>query len=206
VTVQTNSPLTPVPLEYEADLKYTRVAMLLHWLIALLIIVNVCIGLGTSLAPDGWLSDDFERHIIDLHKSIGITVLCLVVLRILWRLTHRAPPLPATFPRWEHVAAHIAHGALYVLMLALPLTGWIHDSAWVAAASHPMSLYGTIPWPRLGFILSLDPATKDAVHTTFGNLHTWCGYALYVVLALHVGGALKHQWIDRHSVLRRMVP
>jgi cytochrome b561 len=186
--------------------KYTRVAVLLHWLIALLILGNVALGLTAALLPDGALSDTAIRFVIDTHKSIGITVLGLAILRVLWRLTHRPPPLPAEFPGWERAAAHAAHVALYVLIFAMPLTGWLHDSAWVAAASHPMYLFGFVPWPRIGFIMSLDPATKEQLHSQFGALHTACSYALYGVLALHIAGALKHQWIDRHSVLRRMMP
>ena len=187
-------------------LKYTRVAMLLHWAIALLILANIALGLSASLLPTSVLSDTDARFVIDTHKSIGITVLGLAIARVLWRFTHRPPPLPAVFPGWEKTAAHAAHIALYVLIFALPLTGWMHDSAWSAAATHPMHLFGLVPWPRLGFLMHLDPALKDQLHTQLGTLHTWCGYALYVVLALHIAGALKHQWIDRHPVLRRMLP
>lgn len=186
--------------------KYTRVAVLLHWLIALLILTNVALGLTAALLPDGALSDTAIRLLIDTHKSIGITVLGLAIVRVLWRATHRPPPLPAHFPGWERAAAHLAHVALYVLIFALPLSGWLHDSAWVAAATHPMYLFGLVPWPRIGFIMNLDAATKEQLHAQFGALHTACSYALYGVLALHVAGALKHQWIDRHSVLRRMMP
>ncbi|NIE64679.1 cytochrome b [Burkholderia sp. Ax-1719] len=186
--------------------KYTRVAVLLHWSIALLMLGNVALGLTAALLPDGTLSDENIRFVIDTHKSIGITVLGLAILRVLWRLTHRPPPLPAEFPMWERAAAHAAHLALYVLIFAMPLTGWLHDSAWVAAASHPMYLFGLFQWPRIGFIMNLDPATKNQLHEQFGALHTACSYALYGVLALHIAGALKHQWIDRHSVLRRMMP
>ena len=192
--------------DVSAAQKYTRVAVLLHWLIAFLIIANVALGLIAALLPDGTLSDTTIRLLVDTHKSIGITVLGLAIVRVLWRVTHRPPPLPAHFPGWERAAAHFAHVALYVLIFAMPLTGWMHDSAWVAAASHPMYLYGLVPWPRIGFIMQLDPATKDQLHAQFGALHTACSYALYGVLALHVAGALKHQWIDRHSVLRRMMP
>jgi cytochrome b561 len=69
-----------------------------------------------------------------------------------------------------------------------------------------MSLFGTVPWPRIGLIMNLDPAVKEPLHDTFGALHTWLGYALYALLAMHIGGALKHEWIDRKSVLKRMVP
>jgi len=181
--------------------QYTRTAMLLHWIIAVLIIGNVLLGLSADSLPDDWV-----RPVIDTHKSIGITVLGLALMRILWRASHRPPPLPRDFPRWERAAAHVAHFLLYLLMIGLPLSGWMHDSAWKDAATHPMSLFGLIPWPRIGLIMNLDPAVKEPLHNQFGALHTWLGYALYALLAMHIGGALKHQWIDRQSVLKRMVP
>ena len=189
------------PPQIEMPLRYTRTAMVLHWLIALLIICNVVLGLTAESFPDSWV-----RSIVDTHKSIGITVLGLVLLRILWRVSHRPPPLPKAFPKWEHMAAHIAHFLLYLLMIGLPLSGWLHDSAWKDAATHPMHLFGVIPWPRVGFVMHLDPALKESLHDRFGALHTWLGYALYALLAMHVGGALKHQWIDKKSVISRMVP
>ena len=182
-------------------LRYTRTAMILHWLIALLIVCNVVLGLTAESFPDSWV-----RTVVDTHKSIGITVLGLVLLRILWRVSHRPPPLPKAFPKWEHMAAHIAHFLLYLLMIGLPLSGWLHDSAWKGAATHPMHLFGLIPWPRVGFVMHLDPVLKESLHDRFGALHTWLGYALYALLAMHVGGALKHQWIDKKSVITRMVP
>jgi cytochrome b561 len=189
------------PPQTEAPLRYTRTAMVLHWLIALLIICNAALGLSAESFPDSWV-----RTVVDTHKSIGITVLGLALLRILWRVSHRPPPLPKAFPKWEHGAAHIAHFLLYLLMIGLPLSGWLHDSAWKDAATHPMHLFGLIPWPRLGFVMHLDPVLKESLHDRFGALHEWLGYALYALLAMHVGGALKHQWIDRKSVISRMVP
>lgn len=181
--------------------RYTRTAMILHWLIAVLIIVNVVLGLSADALPDDWV-----RPVIDTHKSIGITVLGLALLRLLWRASHRPPPLPREFPSWERMAAHVAHFLLYFVMIALPLSGWMHDSAWKAAATHPMHLFGVIPFPRIGFIMNLDPAVKEPLHDKFGALHTYLGYALYALLAMHIGGALKHELLDRHSVIKRMVP
>ncbi|MEP7140312.1 MAG: cytochrome b [Caldimonas sp.] len=179
--------------------RYTRTAVVLHWLIALLIVVNVALGLSADLLPDEWV-----RVVIDTHKSTGITVLGLVLLRILWRFGHRPPALPHSYARWERFGAHAAHGALYALMLLLPLSGWLHDSAWKDAATHPMRLFGLVPWPRIGFIMAIEPTTKESLHDLFGGLHTAFGYVLYVLLALHIGGALKHQWLDRERELQRM--
>jgi cytochrome b561 len=181
--------------------RYTRTAMTLHWLIALLMIGNVVLGLSADSLPDDW-----ARPVIDTHKSIGITVLGLALLRILWRVSHTPPPLPREFPSWEKIVAHAVHFLLYLLMIALPLSGWLHDSAWKDAATHPMRLFNLVPWPRIGYVMNLDPALKESLHDRFGALHTWLGYALYALLAMHIGGALKHEWIDRKSVLKRMVP
>ena len=96
--------------------RYTRTAIVLHWLIAILILVNVALGWFGEDLPEAWV-----RPAIDTHKSIGITVLGLALMRLLWRFTHPAPPLPASYPRWEKVGAHLAHALLYVLILAIPV-------------------------------------------------------------------------------------
>lgn len=181
--------------------RYTTTAITLHWGIAVLIAVNVAIGLSADYLPD-----DSVRFAIDTHKSIGITVLGLALMRLLWRLSHRPPPLPPDYPRWEKVVAHGAHALLYVLILALPLSGWMHDSAWKDAASHPMRLFGVVPWPRIGWITDVEPGLKESLHDRFGALHAWFGYVLYGAFALHVAGALKHQWLDRKPELQRMLP
>src|SRR5664280_2345496 len=114
-----------------------------------------------------------------MHKSICITVLGLVLLRLLWRAAHPPPPLLAAYARWERVGAHVAHGVLYALMPLLPFSGWLHDSAWKDAATYPMTLYGLVPWPRIGLIERIDPATKESLHPLFGSIHTAFGYVLY---------------------------
>ena len=179
--------------------RYTRTAVVLHWLLALLIVGNVLLALSVDFLPDGWV-----RAAIDTHKSIGITALGLVLMRLLWRVSHRPPPLPQAYASWERAASHVAHGLFYALMLALPLSGWMHDSAWKDAATHPMQLFGLFAWPRIGLIGALPPAMKESLHALLGSVHTALGYGLYALLALHVGAALKHQWIDRQPELQRM--
>jgi cytochrome b561 len=181
------------------DTRYTRIAVTLHWLVALLMIVNVALGIAADELPDDWV-----RPVIDTHKSIGITVLGLVLLRLLWRAGHPPPPLPIRYARWERIASHAVHGLLYASMLALPLSGWLHDSAWKDAATHPMQLFGLFEWPRIGLVSRIEPVAKEALHTTLGIWHTGLGYALYGLLALHLAGALKHQFIDGERELQRM--
>ena len=182
-------------------LRYTRTAMILHWLIAVLIAINVATILVVEHIPEGWV-----RPAVDTHKSIGITVLGLVLLRILWRIANPPPPLPDAYPQWEKKTSHVAHIALYALILALPITGWLHDSAYKEAAKYPMSLFYLVPWPRISFIMNLEPQFRESFHVVTGAMHVWLGYILYGLFALHVGAALKHQWIDKKPELERMLP
>ena len=181
--------------------RYNRTAMVLHWLVASLLLINIVVGLkGESAEGPG------ARRIIDMHKSIGLTVLGLVILRILWRLAHKPPPLPRTYPKFEKLGAHAAHIALYAVMFLLPLTGYIHDSAWKGAATHPILLYGLVPFPRIGFIEAMAPDTKEHLHSLFFGWHVWLGYILYGLVALHILGVLKHHAVDHEEELQRMLP
>jgi len=98
------------------------------------------------------------------------------------------------------------HVLLYVIMLGMPLSGWIMDSAWKDAASHPMIFMNLFEWPRIGFIMALDPDTKKTIHDSFGEMHEIGSYLLYALFTMHVAGALKHQWLDKQPELQRMWP
>ena len=93
-----------------------------------------------------------------------------------------------------------------VFKIALPLSGWMHDSAWKDAATHPMQLFGLFEWPRIGWIMDIEAAAKENLHTVLGGVHTWAGYVLYGLFALHLIGALKHQFLDGEAELQRMLP
>ena len=179
--------------------RYTRTAIAFHWLVALLMIVNV--GLAWTW-PN--VADDNVRPLINNHKSIGITVLALVTMRLLWRLTHRPPALPDHHKTWEKHLAHIVHVALYLIMFALPLSGWIMDSAYKDAATHPNFWFGLFEWPRLGFVMTMDSAQKRSVHDFFEGAHGVSALILYALVVLHIGGALKHQFLDKDRELARM--
>lgn len=183
------------------DNKYSKTAIYLHWLIALLMIINVVLGWTAELLPESSI-----RFAIDTHKSIGISVLSLVLLRLLWRLSHQPPPLPQSFHRWELNLAKLGHVGLYVLMLAIPISGWLHDSAWKDAVTHPMQLFYTVPWPRIGYIERLEPALKERLHDIFGAIHEWFGIVLVALFVLHVVAVLKHSWLDKKPIIERMLP
>lgn len=181
--------------------RYTSFAIVAHWLIAVLMIGNLLLGLLAEKLPD----EDI-RFAIDTHKSIGITVLGLVLLRILWRLGHRPPPFSTGMAAWERGLAHLAHFGLYLFMLWMPLTGWLHDSAWKAAPEIPLRLFGLFDVPRAGFVMALPADRKEMLHGLFGEMHEIGGYLLIALLLLHIAGALKHQFIDGEPEFRRMWP
>ncbi len=179
--------------------RYSRPAIWLHWIVAALIVGNTALGLYAEAAPDDWV-----RPLIDTHKSLGITVLGLAVLRLSWRLSHPPPPPPAYLHFWERRVIALAHAALYALVFALPLTGWAHDSAWKGWDAHPMRLFWLVPFPRIGSIAALDPDQKQQWHEALYVSHQAAAWAIYALLAAHIVGALKHQWIDGQAELQRM--
>jgi cytochrome b561 len=180
--------------------RYSLPAIVIHWIVAALVLTNIALALSVDSLPESW-----QRPDIDLHKSFGITVLGLAVLRLLWRLSHKPPPLPPYAP-WERLAAHAAHWTLYALIFLMPISGWLHDSAFKDAAKHPLVLYGVIPWFRIGLVQNQDPATKEYLHGLFGQIHTSLAYVIYAMVAVHVAGALKHQFLDKQPELQRMLP
>lgn len=174
--------------------RYNRVAIALHWTIALLIIGLILFGL---LMTQEWVPNRFA--IYQWHKSVGITVLVLSVMRLIWRLTHKPPTLPATMPKWQHVASNATHWLFYGLMITMPLLGWAMVSA--STLPIPTVLFGLVQLPDMPGV-----PEADAVAGRFRLLHE-IGAKLFIALIfLHIGAALKHHFKDRDDVLRRMAP
>ncbi len=171
-------------------LHYTRTAIALHWLLALAIVGSLGVGLYSSGLP----VSPARLKLINWHKWAGVTILALSALRLLWRLGHR-PPAPPPMPAWQRRAASVTHGLLYALVFAVPLVGWTYSSA----AGFPVVLFRVLPLPDL---VGPDKALADAAR----QLHALLAYSLAALAALHVAGALKHQWIDRDRLLARMWP
>ena len=141
-------------------------------------------------------------QLYQLHKSVGITVLLAVPLRIIWRLMHRPPALPTEMSLLERRAAEGTHIVLYAIMLALPFTGWALVS--VSPYNIPTVLYGLIPWPDLPVFATLtDKQTADNVMTF---IHSRLAYVLIAAVALHISAALRHHFLLRDGILRRMLP
>lgn len=173
-----------------ASARYTPTAIALHWLLALMIVGSFSVGVTMS---DMALSP-LRLKLYNWHKWAGITILALSALRLLWRLGHRPPPaLP--MPTWQHRASQVAHLALYVLFFAVPLAGWAYSSA----AGFPVVLFGVLPLPDF---VAADRALSETLKEVHGNL----AWGLAAVVALHVAGALKHQFLDRDGLLQRMWP
>jgi cytochrome b561 len=141
-------------------------------------------------------------QLYQLHKSIGITILLLSVLRVLWRIFNPPPPLPDSMPGWERAGAMLTHYAFYFLILAIPLVGW----AMVSTEKYyiPTVLFSTIPWPHIALWDNL--ASKAEWNEFFDKSHMVLAWTVVPLLALHIGAALKHHFFERDDVLSRMTP
>lgn len=171
--------------------RYSRTAKFLHWAIALALAFQLALGWRLEVMPKGL--GLFSAY--QLHKSVGITILLLTLIRIAVRFAHPRPALPDG-PRWTQWLARGVHGLLYAFMIGAPLSGWAIVST--AKIKVPTLLFGTIPWPHLPIPTAwLDPA--EAAH----GLLAWLGLGLFI---LHVAGALRHQFVKGEPLLARMVP
>lgn len=173
--------------------RYSSTAIVLHWTIALLIVANLAIGLGHESVGEARIA-----MLMGLHKSIGLTVLVLALVRLGWRLGHDVPPLPAGMPGWQVLAARGTHIFFYAAMIGLPLTGWLMSSA--SPVRFPLNFFGLFDLPFL-------PVAQSRPQAGFwSETHELLAFATIGVLALHIAGALKHHFFDRDDVLVRMLP
>lgn len=184
--------------------RYSTGAIILHWLIGLLIFALLGSGVWMTDALDVAETQGLAIEVYQIHKSLGIAVLALTVVRILWRILHPAPPLPDGMSRGARGIAHASHVAFYFLMLAMPLTGWAMASASPIAA--PTFVFWTLQIPYLPILPDLAPEAKHAAETALRDAHGAFGWTAIALIALHVGAALKHHFIDRDAVLARMAP
>lgn len=177
-------------------------ARVIHWLMAVLMIGMLAVGFYMTR-----LSDLIARYeLTQQHKSVGFTVFVLAVLRVVWRLMNRkTPALPDHMPRWQVGASHASHLALYILIFALPLTGWL------MASSSPLNDEGAFPFRIPNKVFGLfempDPFTTGdkGLSELFQQAHELCAFALIAVLLVHAGAALKHHLFERDRILMRMI-
>jgi len=172
--------------------RWGGISKTLHWLIALLILALGIVGLVMGEFP----KTPKYFWIYTLHKSIGISVLVLVMLRLAWRLYAGAPaPVPAT-PGWQARAASLTHALLYGLMFAMPLSGWLYDSA---SGLRPFKLFGLWEMPKL-------VAPSESLREVFHGVHEWGFWALILLVIAHAGAAFYHHLQLRDATLVRMLP
>lgn len=171
--------------------RYTRPAIALHWLIALIVFVSFPVGLYMADLP---LSPT-KLKLYSYHKWAGVTVFALALLRVWWRATHTAPAMPASMPRWQQALAHGTHHLLYLLLFAVPLSGWLMSSA----KGFQTVYFGVLPIPDL---LAKNMELGERIEV----VHMLLNYTMAALVAAHVVAALKHHFVDRDDILARMLP
>lgn len=168
--------------------RYSLVARTLHWVMAILILFNLWLGLFHESLPGAW-------KVMPVHKSVGLTVLALTIARLLWRVAHRPPPMPAAMPGWEKAAANVTHGLFYAFMLLVPLSGWIMSSP----GDRPLNWFFLFDVPKFAV------AKGDAIVGIAHEGHEIMGYAWAALIVLHIAAALRHHFVLKDGVMRRML-
>jgi cytochrome b561 len=165
--------------------RYNRVQIILHWIIAAIVFFMIALGLymielpkQSELAPG---EESVRAFYFLLHKSMGITVAMLILLRIFWRITHKAPPLPDTVPKWQQKAAGAAHLLLYGIMIAMPFSGYMQSM---------FSKYDTKFW---GIVLPRVAEADKAMRETFSQVHEILAFLFIGVIIIHIAAAIKHR-------------
>ena len=179
--------------------RYTTVAIVLHWLIALILISNFVLA---------WQFEDAKGlakfELFQWHKSLGITVLVLSLVRLAWRLINPPPAPLASMKAWERYASMAVHLGFYVIMIGMPMSGWLMVSA--SPRNIPTLLFGVINLPYLPFVHGLAVEQAKALAEAFSEAHEVIAWITYGLIGLHVGAALKHQFLDRDTIVSRMTP
>jgi cytochrome b561 len=177
------------------DSHYGTVAIVLHWGMAVLVLLLILLGLYMVRMPDAGFDTD-KITLILVHKAFGMLALFLVVLRLAWRMANALPRLVDGLPDWQQVSARFVHLMFYALMLALPVTGWLMSSA----GGYP------VPLLLVDFELPDLIGANEWLFRTLIDVHRWLAYALILFLVLHAAAALRHHLALRDDTLRRMLP
>jgi cytochrome b561 len=171
---------------------YDRIAMTLHWLVAIGVLAQIALGLWMIDIPKQ--PTGVRAYWFNLHKSIGMTLGVLIIMRLAWRFMHRPPPLPSSVPRWQVRAAGASHVLLYVCMITMPLAGYLGS----VFSGYPIRYFGVVV-PGWG-------GKDEALKELFSTVHFVAAIAFISLIKLHVLAALKHLLIDRDGVFHRMLP
>ena len=174
--------------------RYGTVAIILHWLMAVLLIALIALGVYMASLPDVGF-DTKKIALILYHKQLGILALVVAALRLAWRVGNALPQLVEELPEWQKVTALFVHLCFYGLMLALPITGWLLSSA----AGFTVSFFGVFDLPD--FV-----SHNDRLFHTFADIHRWLGYVLIVFILIHAVAALRHHVLFNDETLKKMLP
>lgn len=172
-----------------SDNQFGLIAILLHWVMAILLIGLLALGLYMIDLPISLL----KLKLYGWHKEYGLLALLLVIIRFSWRLANKLPKLPDSIPHWQQLAALSVHFAFYFFMFAMPLTGWLLTSA----TGLPVSFFGLIVLPDL---VSADVTLRDNLIL----VHRWLGYGLIAAILMHIGATIQHYVVHKDNILRRM--
>ncbi len=189
--------------------RYTTVAITLHWVIAAFIVANIGLGVWMSWAIDSPSVRAYAVNVFQWHKSLGLAVLALSLLRLAWRLLYPPPAPPPHMRRWERALAAFTHCVFYALMIAIPLSGWLYVSTqWRGdgAFNIPTLWFGLFEVPHLFGLSEASGALRQQAAALAFGAHGAMALALVILLVLHIGAALRHQFIQRDGVLARMLP
>ena len=168
--------------------RFGLVSILFHWIMAVIVISLLMVGLYMVSLP----ASPEKQNLYGLHKAFGLLILALTLPRLVWRFVNVVPSL--SLPRWERLSALFVHYAFYVFLIAMPLSGWLLSSA----AGYAPSFFGLFDLPLL-----IKP--NDALRPIFQTIHAWTGYGLIATICLHTAAAFKHHFIDKDSILKRMI-
>jgi len=167
---------------------YDFVTKCLHWSIALLLIIQICLGIiATRIHNQAIIS-----RLFFVHKSLGLTLLLFGIIFVLWRLCHRSPRRHGSLPTWQYISAKIVHFALFILIIVMPLSGWFMSTA----AGYPPSFWGL-------FIIKAPVAVNHNLFHFMANIHLICAWLITILIIIHTLAALKHALIERDGTLRR---
>ncbi len=182
--------------------KYDNVAIFLHWIIALAIILQLASGIWMVGAIQDEETQKIAYSFYQYHKSLGLIILIFSIFRLFWRITHKAPALPESMTKLEKLAANTSHILLYLFIIIIPLTGW----ALVSTSSYgfPTIIFGLFEWPHISFLV--DASNKAQLHKISSLSHKYIAFLMILLLIIHISAALKHHFINKDNILKRMLP